>query len=103
MTAGYTRFMRAAVADCAKVVAAKNNDGTLTTTLSFDASPLKHALDTIASWDVAGPQPTHTATIVVEESRTITFTPRDGETPYDALQRAMGDAKVIRHSEPREI
>ncbi|QIG73411.1 hypothetical protein EVC03_103 [Rhizobium phage RHph_Y5A] len=60
---------------------------------------LSHALKTIASWDVA----THTATIVVEESRTINFTPRDGETPYDALQRAMGDAKVIRHSEPREI
>lgn len=67
---------------------------------------LGRALDTISGWDVAGTQPTHTATIVVERSETVRFTLRDGETPHEALTRVIAARKlenIIRHSEPRAI
>ncbi len=58
------------------------------------------------AWDVAGKQPTHTATIVTEYSHAIRFTPRDGETPHEALMRVIAARKlenIIRHSEPRAL
>jgi hypothetical protein len=71
------------------------------------ASPLSRALTTIMSWDVAGPQPTYTATVIVENSVTMYFTPGPDETPYEALQREIdrrvGSGVVIRHSDPRAL
>lgn len=101
-----------------------DENGTVTAKLSFDSGPLHQVMETVVfpnfhkdglsradlcnsiAWDVAGKQPTHTATVVTEYSHAIRFTPRDGETPHQALTRVIAARKlenVLRHSEPRAL
>lgn len=46
---------------------------------------------------------THTATIIVEQSIELRFTPFEGEDPYDALQRVIRNCgyEPVRQSDPR--
>lgn len=106
---GIMENLRGPIAEGVKVDATGNDDGTVID-LPSQGTPMTK--DGLSAADLIKPLKrlnysihgdTHTATIIVEQSIELRFTPFEGEDPYDALQRVIINCgyEPVRQSEPR--